>query len=340
MSEFPIVLIPTAITNIQSELPPLPILSKPVAPKRPRLPQPPASPLQPFNPRLLYVISGMGLVTVLGLLTIHSGLGLLALLVLGSFLFWGFWRNQIAVPKSRIAHQQQQQVYEAQTAQYQRQLKALPAQKSEYQNALQQYEARLAQLKAQHYRPEQVAKFRQERLQQVLKQTRSYDGNKGDAGEGYSEKILAEQLNRHFPNKIRRRSTLMIPGRDHSYQPDFVYIDRTTGLHIDIEVDEPYVYQSWEPIHYVGKDNRRNQFFLERGWVVIRFSEEQVRKNARGCCKVVAKTIAEVTGNPASFVAWKGFPDLKPMSQWTREEATQMALTRRRDGYSVKKSRR
>lgn len=200
-----------------------------------------------------------------------------------------------------------------------------------------QYEAELTQLKAEHHTSEKIVQFRRERVKQFLKQTQPHDGEQGTARSGHSEKILAEPLRQHFGKKIRRRLTLAIPGRDWTYEPDFAYIDEASGLHIDIEVDEPYSYDTWEPIHYIGKDDRRNEFFLERGWVVVRFSEEQVHKNPEGCCKVIAQVVSELTGKPV-ILTRKAIPDLQPVPQWTKEEAEEMILTRRRDRYRAGQS--
>ncbi len=274
----------------------------------------------------------------LSLLSANLVWGMLALLALVGGLGYGLWFNYAKLPRLRSEYQHQQQDYEQQKLRYQQQLKALPARKVEYQKALEQYEAKLAQIQAEHHRPEKIAEFRRERLKQILKQTVSYDSDKGNIGNGHSEKILAAQLKRYFAKKIRHRLTLAIPEEKWDYCPDFAYIDEASGLHIDIEVDEPYTYDDWKPIHYVGKDDRRNDFFLERGWIVIRFSEEQVVKNAQGCCKLVAKVVAELTGKPMILTGSQDIPDLKSMPQWTKEEAERMALTRRRDGYRAGKS--
>jgi hypothetical protein len=331
MSEYPIILIPSAIARIQSELPPLPIRSKPRPPEQPHPPQMPGSSPQAIDVGLLCLAGAIGLLFSVALLTINQGLGTLALLALCGALIWSFWYNRVKLPDLRNQYQRQQQEYERQSLRYQDELEALPAREMEYEQDLKQYGVELAQLKAKYHTLEKIAEFRNERQRQILKQTLSYDGDNGKARSGHSERILAEQLNRYFPGRIRRKLTLTIPGYEHPYEPDFAYIDSALGLHIDIEVDEPYGYQSLEPIHYIGKDDRRNDFFLERGWVVIRFSEHQVRENAKGCCKVVAKTVAEITGDSAIFKPMKGLPDLKLMPQWTYEEAAHMALTRRRD---------
>ena len=124
------------------------------------------------------------------------------------------------------------------------------------------------------------------------------------AKEGRAEKLFQKHLDSYFPNKIYANLTCQNSnyGRDYKYTPDAVYIDRSTGLYIDIEVDEPYTFSEEKAIHYYNchTDCRRNDFFLERGWIVIRFSEQQVVCCPDSCCKTLAQTIAEITGENRS----------------------------------------
>ena len=55
------------------------------------------------------------------------------------------------------------------------------------------------------------------------------------------------------------------------------------AIRINIEVDEPYSLFSREARHCIGEDDLRDAYFLERGWVVVRFSETQVQGNFQGC---------------------------------------------------------
>jgi Protein of unknown function (DUF559) len=99
------------------------------------------------------------------------------------------------------------------------------------------------------------------------------------------------------------------------------------NLHIDIEIDEPYVYETGQPTHYLNgdKDTRRNAFFLERGWIVIRFSEEQVMKFGQGCCREVAQVIASLLGEETVLIPFQNVAPLTPVRRWGEQEAIQMA---------------
>ena len=82
-----------------------------------------------------------------------------------------------------------------------------------------------------------------------------------------------------------------------------------------------------------GKDNQRNQFFLEKNWVVIRFSELHVVKYPDCCCKAIARIIAQITGDYRGLVQFGNVADLLPHKQWTVKEAIYMAKTKFRNSY-------
>lgn len=163
-------------------------------------------------------------------------------------------------------------------------------------------------------------------LHQALKEAAEPFDEKNEH-EGQSEKILREALQRYFPGKIYTDLALQHPEHSESYpyNPDFMYFDSRWSLRIDIEVDEPYSHSSKDPIHFIGKDDKRNEFFCESGWIVIRFSEEQVKSASDGCCKEVAKIVAEVLEDLHILTEFGMVKDLEKQPQWTEEDARKMA---------------
>ncbi|MEH2003508.1 MAG: hypothetical protein V7L00_33210 [Nostoc sp.] len=135
--------------------------------------------------------------------------------------------------------------------------------------------------------------------------------------------------------------TLKIPDFDYPYTPDFAYINKELNLYIDIEIDEPYVYPTGAPTHFVGawKDSKRNRFFLAKQWIVIRFSEEQVICYPQSCCKTIAQAIAQVTENNWILNQFASFTDLQLMKQWTEAEAIDMAARGVRNNYPCQNKR-
>jgi very-short-patch-repair endonuclease len=168
-----------------------------------------------------------------------------------------------------------------------------------------------------------------------LNQTIPHHTKNTGAIKGKSEAKFEQYLNRYFPRQIYTDLALIIPNFKHPYTADFTYINKEIKLFIDIEIDEPYIYNTREPRHYIGywKDQIRNDFFNNKGWIVIRFSEEQVVRYPDSCCKFIAQQIAEITGNSAITNQFAQTPDLQPQQQWTEKEAIEMAYRKERDDY-------
>ncbi|NJO64469.1 MAG: hypothetical protein HC836_41900 [Richelia sp. RM2_1_2] len=154
-----------------------------------------------------------------------------------------------------------------------------------------------------------------------------------DAPAGVSEKAFYQLSKRIFPN-IVQGVAFHNPKFRHPYSADFLIV-HSSGLSIDIEIDEPYVGNTKAPHHCIdqGKDNIRNQFFTNNNWVVIRFSEKQVVKYPYRCCKVMAQVIGRVSGDCTFFNKLKDIPSLPPEPMWTIKQAKKLASENYRKTY-------
>lgn len=122
--------------------------------------------------------------------------------------------------------------------------------------------------------------------------------------------------------------------------PDIV-LNTKTGLYIDIEIDEPYVGNTKEIIHYYDPESKyycdeiRNNFFLESGWIVIRFSEKQIIKSSLSCCYEVALALANILGFdiPQDKVKKRLVPD----TFWTRKMGEELVNSNYRNSYFPEK---
>jgi very-short-patch-repair endonuclease len=154
-----------------------------------------------------------------------------------------------------------------------------------------------------------------------------------EAKEGVSEKDFYQALIRIFPS-ITQGVKFDNPNYPYPYSADFVFV-HTSGLSIDIEIDEPYVGHTKEPHHCIdqGKDDIRNQFFTSNNWVVVRFSEKQVVKYPYRCCKVIAKAIAKVTGDYTFLSRLQNTPDLPVEPMWNIKQAQKWASSNYRQTY-------
>ncbi len=174
-------------------------------------------------------------------------------------------------------------------------------------------------------------------VRQALQQTIPPAGVHLKAPKGHSETQFERDLWQYFPGKIQTGLMVSNPKLQQPYVPDFAYIDQSLNLHIDIEIDEPYAYGTRKPIHYLDstKDQQRNQYFLDQGWLIIRFSEEQVVRSPASCCKAVASAIATLLGDSAMLHPFRQVPTLKPQKRWTEAEAQVMAEQAYREKYLV-----
>jgi hypothetical protein len=346
MREFPIILFPPAIARIQTELPPIA-----------KLPQPPTEPIppKPIGPPPQWVqwkiIVGVTLAVIVMVLICEAalssiapgfvhGLKLFAGAAVPGVITGGLVSQILSYPKRRQKYYQAQQRFVIQQRQYDQAEAYFSERQRRYEFALETYHKRHEQLKASRLTPDKIAKMRQAKYLSALQHTSTYDGTGSITKAGSSEALLGKALALYFPNRIKTGLQLTIPKTDNwSYDPDFAYIDKKTGLHIDIEVDEPYSHKSGKPIHYQGKDDRRNEFFGSKGWVVIRFCEKQVVLSPKRCCKTVALVIAELTGDASVLQPFANIPDLEPIPQWTQKESLIMARQEYRDQYQpVKQS--
>jgi hypothetical protein len=303
MSTFPIALIPNRLQSAKSAMPSTPSFSA-IAPSKP------TSPPQPYEVNLLIIESVFALIfgIIIPIVGALIGFALVA---------YHAWTMNQSFPKRKREHDDYVRRY--------------PRLVQQYQAAKDSHSAEVALIN----HPENIAKYRQEQLILALRQTEPHDGTNSTAQEGFSEAKFYAHLNHHFKGKIHRRLTSNIPEFEHPYSPDFAYIDRSLSLYIDIEIDEPYYHKTGEPTHFDGatKDFNRNNHFLAKNWLVIRFAEEQVVRCPKSCCKEIAQLIAEVLGDDLELKQFTGIEDLPTMQQWTEVEAAQMAADNYRQTY-------
>lgn len=107
---------------------------------------------------------------------------------------------------------------------------------------------------------------------------------------GFKEDDFYSQIKIQIPHiETTNNVHMVIPNFNKPYEPDIVLYDKNLNLYIDIEIDEPYDGYFRYPTHYVHpeeevkKDNIRDLFFTESGWIVIRFTEKQVHCQTNEC---------------------------------------------------------
>ncbi len=84
--------------------------------------------------------------------------------------------------------------------------------------------------------------------------------------------------------------------------------NKNKSLRIDIEIDEPYAGITRQTTHSKGEDTMRDIYFVDRGWIVIRFSEYQVHTFEKECLRFISDIIGSISSTfktPAQLVACK-----------------------------------
>lgn len=134
---------------------------------------------------------------------------------------------------------------------------------------------------------------------------------------GYSEEKFFGYLKMIFNDNVKVNKAPLI---NKPYIPDFLIIDDDLGIYLDIEIDEPYVFGTGEIIHYnESNDSKRDLFFINNTWIVIRFSENQVLAQPKDCALFI-KNILEAIKKKKKWVNTNIIEEKK----WTFNEALMM----------------
>lgn len=156
---------------------------------------------------------------------------------------------------------------------------------------------------------------------------------------GVTEDFFLTFLKKYFGSKVKTNMTIRDDDwheESRLYLPDYVYFDPDT-ISIDIEIDEPYIGKTGEPIHFLGSENNRDEFFQNNNWIVIRFAEEQIIKEPANCCYFIAQVIFEYTDDNLYLLRFSNQTNPTQIRQWTKDEAHKLAFSRYRNKYLNRK---
>lgn len=118
---------------------------------------------------------------------------------------------------------------------------------------------------------------------------------------GYKEESFQKSIQKYFGSHfIVSGEVRLNTGKEtRPFEPDIAIIDenKDKNIRIDIEIDEPYAGITRQPTHCKGEDLMRDTYFVDRGWLVIRFSEYQVHTQEIECLKYIADIINAIDSN-------------------------------------------
>jgi hypothetical protein len=158
-------------------------------------------------------------------------------------------------------------------------------------------------------------------------------------GKGYKEHDFYKAiLNGITDVEVAIDRHLPIPYYNKPYEPDIVLIDRELNLFIDVEIDEPYDGYYRSPTHefnidestdlVIKKDDTRDLFFSESGWVVIRFTERQIHLQEKECVAY----IKDVLNSIRNFRLEQNSSCISE-PQWTYQQAVRWQKENYREKY-------
>ncbi len=119
------------------------------------------------------------------------------------------------------------------------------------------------------------------------------------------------------------------------YEPDIAIIDLKSdkNIRIDIEIDEPYAGITRQATHCKGEDYARDSYFIDRGWIVIRFSEFQVHTFEKQCLKFIGTVIKSIDNNFTIPKELLLFPDIAYEEMWDLIQAQKWEKENYRENY-------
>lgn len=127
--------------------------------------------------------------------------------------------------------------------------------------------------------------------------------------------------------------------KEDCFFPDITLRHIKSGLMVDVEIDEPYEASTGKAIHYGTKngsgsihsiDYSRNAAFVDRNWLVVRFTEREAFTDPKICTACLCLVCSSISAGHTVEVALKdGFEEEK----WTKEEAVEMAKANFRKTY-------
>ena len=116
----------------------------------------------------------------------------------------------------------------------------------------------------------------------------------GASSRGPKEKIFEQAIINHFGEfyTVSGQTRINTGSLNKPFELDISLINKIDDqICINVEIDEPYKPFARTVMHCKGDDVLRDEYFTDRGWVVLRFSERQLHSDQDGCLKCIAEVL-------------------------------------------------
>lgn len=215
--------------------------------------------------------------------------------------------------------------------------------KKEFDNDINRFE--LKRINYSNLTNEEIIRIKKYLVYKNLKSSKKPEHFTLNERRGFKEFHFEQILNEHYPGKIITNRCLNEDADYYrQYTPDIIYRDEKINLNIDIEIDEPYIYENGEPIHYqehgIHIDQKRDDYFTISGWIVIRFAEKQIVLWPDECINTIDFVIKMVTSigdgkyDVSNLKKFEKFTKIKRIEAWSKTEARDFARKDYRNNYS------
>ena len=202
------------------------------------------------------------------------------------------------------------------------------------QKANQLHNERVLEIVRQQYREARPQlRLSERKSKQVTQHVFKRGLAKEEAQKGVSEKFFLGYLQQYFAD-CQITTDYFALTDEIGYTTDFSLITSDGSWGFDIEIDEPYDGYSKMPHHCQdnSKDRDRNYYLLQRGWIVLRFSEYQIVHYPDSCCKTIAAVLNRL-GVDVYLEAFSNVGDLSEDATWTSGSVKQMIARKYREIY-------
>ncbi len=144
-----------------------------------------------------------------------------------------------------------------------------------------------------------------------------------------TENIFLSQLRSWLPSPIIPVCDICLNVSEQQLPYEFdlaLFITGHPEVRVDIEIDEPYIAESMVPIHYIAcGDDYRDNVLNRHGWIVIRFTERQIKEQALSCAAYLVQWLKRLVPFVTFPDKWNDVAPLESVTRWSDREAQKLA---------------
>lgn len=158
----------------------------------------------------------------------------------------------------------------------------------------------------------------------------------GASSRGPKEKIFEQAIINHFGEfyTVSGQTRINTGSLNKPFELDISLINKIDDqICINVEIDEPYKPFARTVMHCKGDDVLRDEYFTDRGWVVLRFSERQIHSDEDGCLKCIAEVLNLIDTDFKMPESLKSLDIVQSDACWTIFKAQQWERESERELY-------